>query len=346
MALERPPKTGKKPGTRSLAELKRYSPPADTVGGTYTIGRKADRRLETLADAAAAAGKINGCTFWEYIEFIFPGCESKPQCVNWFLRHRYECPETSDGKNRRFRGGEQLPLPKPKTKPPAPPPTPPVPIIPGHYRRDLAANWGRRFAVNGNPFFPEPSNGSDCTNFVSQCLFAGGWPMVGGTVWDFNNDDAWWHGLLQRGDYEGGLNGVIDYVKDRIREPLVDAHERYRSSHTWAGASNFHRFIVKSRRGRVVPNVMDLEPGDVIQLVSTTNRADFKHSMIVIGKTATDIEYAQHTENKIAFFHQRFKSGPPDGEEFVFIKMNDMLGAPAPKDPGRTAPSPVRRGTL
>jgi len=108
MALERAPVPTGQPGQRTVDEMRAYRPPAHLVAGMHTVGRRPDGRLESLADVAQRAG----LPFWDYIGFIFPGCGRKPECVNWYLREHYRCPTTQDGKNRIFRGGERLPLPR------------------------------------------------------------------------------------------------------------------------------------------------------------------------------------------------------------------------------------------
>lgn len=58
------------------------------------------------------------------------------------------------------------------------------------YSRDNATNYAEQWALNRNPYFL--SFGNDCTNFVSQALSAGAYPMVTG---DFNprNDNNWYY---------------------------------------------------------------------------------------------------------------------------------------------------------
>jgi len=42
------------------------------------------------------------------------------------------------------------------------------------YNRDLAVQYALRWALNRNPnYYNYDKIGGDCTNFISQCLFAG-----------------------------------------------------------------------------------------------------------------------------------------------------------------------------
>lgn len=59
------------------------------------------------------------------------------------------------------------------------------------YSRINAVNYAIKYASNPNPqyrYFPvQGYNGGDCTNFTSQCLFAGEAPMV------FSGRNIWWY---------------------------------------------------------------------------------------------------------------------------------------------------------
>lgn len=62
------------------------------------------------------------------------------------------------------------------------------------YSRIKAVNYAIKYASNPNTqyrYFPiQDYNGGDCTNFTSQCLFAGEVPMVfsGKNIWWYNNN--------------------------------------------------------------------------------------------------------------------------------------------------------------
>ena len=53
------------------------------------------------------------------------------------------------------------------------------------FDRAAAAAYAVAWANHRNPLFPDFSGnqggGGDCTNFVSQCMLAGGWPMIAPT---------------------------------------------------------------------------------------------------------------------------------------------------------------------
>lgn len=60
------------------------------------------------------------------------------------------------------------------------------------YSRINAVNYAKAFALHPNPsfrYFPliNDETSGDCANFISQCLLAGGAPMI------FNGSYAWWY---------------------------------------------------------------------------------------------------------------------------------------------------------
>jgi Putative amidase domain len=330
MVFERPPSLGQAPGTRTLEELKRYKPPEAEVLRLETVGKRPDgKTTRTLGDIAKLSDKKD---FWDYIDWLFPGCEKRPECVNWYLKHVYDCPATPDGKNRKFLGSEKIPLPKPAGTAPVNPPKPARPRPkPGLFDRWAAARFARRYAIKGHPGFPETHNGSDCTSFVSQALLFGGWSMIGGTPYDFNNDSAWWYGMVSEEEFRerGGLiEDIKDVIKDISGGGTVEGPERYRMSHTWGGAAPFARFLKKSMRAIRLRGPENLESGDILQLFDH-KRNSMEHTMIVVGGRGRDLEYAQHTDNKIASYSKYLlpKLAQPNQAhlEIVHWKVVDVL---------------------
>lgn len=63
-----------------------------------------------------------------------------------------------------------------------------TPAFAGTYSGNAAASYADSYALNPNSNYLLES--SDCTNFVSQCLFNGGWSKVGTSVSDPNH---WWY---------------------------------------------------------------------------------------------------------------------------------------------------------
>ncbi len=128
------------------------------------------------------------------------------------------------------------------------------------YDRESAVVYARRWALSRNPaYYNFEYIGGDCTNFVSQCLYAGA--------------------------------GVMNYT------PIYGWYYNSLSDRTasWSGVEYLYNFLVTNASvglyGHVVSEA-DVVPGDVIQL----GRADgsFYHTLIVLS-TQPEILIAAHT---------------------------------------------------
>ena len=99
------------------------------------------------------------------------------------------------------------------------------------YNGTKAAEYAKKYANSSNPDYPV--FGADCTNFVSQCVYDGGMPMlVGGTDahWYFYNMDQRspsWAGAdyfmrhwtkVRSSSYYGRAHEVLIYARDYILE--------------------------------------------------------------------------------------------------------------------------------
>ncbi|MCK0195991.1 amidase domain-containing protein [Ancylobacter sp. 6x-1] len=117
----------------------------------------------------------------------------------------------------------------------------------GFYNRMKAVDYARRWALGRNPMYADYSaskgGGGDCTNFMSQCVLAGGWSMV------LPRDDLilnWW------------------------AEP--PARENSRS---WSSVEHFLFFLERSGRGQ------PCELGQVIQGDIILHQGPGGHLMMV-----------------------------------------------------------------
>lgn len=129
-------------------------------------------------------------------------------------------------------------------------------IISKPYNRARSVEYAKAWALSRNPLFYDfTGGGGNCTNFVSQCLLAGGLTM------DSTETFGWY------------------YVSLDSRSP------------SWTGVREFYEFLCgigdflpKSERlgpfGREVAREM-VEIGDVVQLSDTQGR--FYHSLLVSG---------------------------------------------------------------
>lgn len=130
------------------------------------------------------------------------------------------------------------------------------------YQLNVSAEvaYARRWAFSHNPrYYNFELLGGDCTNFVSQCLFAGG------AVMNFTRDTGWYYRSLN----------------DRAA--------------AWTGVEFFCRFVLNNKSvgpfGELVP-VDKAAAGDVIQL---GNSSGYYHSLLVIDVREGVPYVAAHT---------------------------------------------------
>jgi len=123
-------------------------------------------------------------------------------------------------------------------------------IVP--YNREKAVDYAHTWAFRRNPSFSDFSAlGGNCTNFISQCVYAGSGIM------NFRSVFGWYYRSMN----------------DR--------------SPSWTGVEYFNNFLQR-REENVGPfaeesNIFSVEMGDVIQLRFHGNQA-FSHSLLVVEK--------------------------------------------------------------
>lgn len=135
------------------------------------------------------------------------------------------------------------------------------------YDRNYAAWYGSYYALTPNTAFRNFSNsGGDCTNFISQAVWYGHWPMAG--WWpNISSSSVWW--------YDFG------WTKSQ--------------SYTWTSANHWYRFI-SDRRGYLTGSFCYLQKGDIIQ-ADWNKDGSIDHSMIVTYKNGCDIRVSYHSNN-------------------------------------------------
>lgn len=130
------------------------------------------------------------------------------------------------------------------------------------YNRRKAVEYARRWAYGRNPAYYDFSDiGGDCTNFISQCLYAGSGVM------NYTPEVGWYYRSLN----------------DR--------------SPSWTGVKFLYDFLVTNKiKGpfAVETTSNEMQLGDVIQL---GNAERFYHSLLVTGIQDGQISVAAHTFN-------------------------------------------------
>ena len=132
------------------------------------------------------------------------------------------------------------------------------------YHRDLAAAYAQRWALARNPEYYDFSDlGGDCTNFVSQCVFAGSKRM------NPSPETGWYYYSLQQ------------------RAPA------------WTSVEFFYDFMLRNRDVgpyAVLVRPSRAQPGDVIQL---GNDSGFYHSLLVLQNRGIEIYVAAHSDDAL-----------------------------------------------
>lgn len=129
------------------------------------------------------------------------------------------------------------------------------------YDREKAVAYARQWAMNRNPrFYNFDGMGGDCTNFASQCLFAG--------------------------------CGIMNYTKD-VGWYYNSPGDRTAS---WSGVEYLYQFLVGNSAGTgpfaVEIDASGILPGDLVQL---GNGDHFYHTPVVVAVEKDAIYVAAHT---------------------------------------------------
>lgn len=151
------------------------------------------------------------------------------------------------------------------------------------YNRSHVYEYATKWAYERNPLFYNFSEiGGDCTNFVSQCVYAGCCTMNFDTV---------------RGWY---------YISTDNRTP------------SWTGVEFFYDFIVNNTGiGPYAQEVSEgeLDIGDVIQLGQ--NEGDFYHTLVVTGFAENTYLVSAHTYDSL---NRRLDSYQYERSRFLHIE--------------------------
>lgn len=131
-----------------------------------------------------------------------------------------------------------------------------------NYDRRAAVEYAKRWAFSRNPNYFDFSNlGGDCTNFASQCVYAGAGIM------NYTPVFGWYY---------------------------ISANNRTAS---WTGVEYFYNFLTGNTNGAgpfaEEVGAKDIEIGDIIQLGRANG--DFYHSPVVVGFSGGQPLIAAHS---------------------------------------------------
>ncbi len=133
------------------------------------------------------------------------------------------------------------------------------------YNRKAAAEYARDWALKYNPrYYHFGGIGGDCTNYISQCLFAGGAKM------DFNQNLGWYYLSLNK------------------RSP------------SWSGVEELYSYLTRTKgrglKGEIWP-LNKLQIGDIIQLRQNPYR--YNHTVIITKIEGGQIYVCAHSNDAL-----------------------------------------------
>lgn len=143
-------------------------------------------------------------------------------------------------------------------------------MIATEYNRNRAMQYSNQWALHRNDQYLDFSNlGGDCTNFISQCLYAGSGIM------DYTKDFGWYY-----------ING-------------------YEKSPSWTGVPYLYKYLTRTIPSpgpyAIETNIENIQPADIIQLAFSTN-SDFRHSLFISScgaiPTIYNIYVNTHTDDQ------------------------------------------------
>ncbi len=133
------------------------------------------------------------------------------------------------------------------------------------YNRENAVAYAKKWAYGRNPKYYDFSDlGGDCTNFASQCIYAGSGIM------NYTPTYGWY------------------YISVNNRAPA------------WTGVDELYRFLTTNRGAgprAILTDLSQIQNGDIIQL-QFTDRNRFDHSPVVVdagNRTPQSILVAAHS---------------------------------------------------
>lgn len=151
------------------------------------------------------------------------------------------------------------------------------------YLRKDAVKYAKEWAYKRNPkYYNYDKLGGDCTNFISQCIFAGS------KIMNYRPTFGWY------------------YINTNNKSP------------SWTGVEYLYNYL--TRRSGVGPigkksTEEEVEEGDIIQLSFANNK--FEHSLIITQKESNSIYVSAHTFDA---FNKQLKFYNYDNIRYIHIE--------------------------
>lgn len=149
------------------------------------------------------------------------------------------------------------------------------------YNRQKAVEYANTWAYKRNPkYYNFDAIGGDCTNFVSQCIYAGSGVM------NYKNTFGWYY------------NSAND------------------KSPSWTGVEFLYKFLINNKEIGPIGEISEsLEIGDIAQL--SFDGGTFTHSLIIVGIENKKMFGASHTFDT---YGRDISSYPYKKIRFIHIK--------------------------
>lgn len=131
------------------------------------------------------------------------------------------------------------------------------------YDRNSAVSYAEKWAFSRNPaYYNFDKIGGDCSNFISQCIFAGTGVM------NYKKDTGWYYNSL---------------------------HNRAAG---WSSVPYLYRFLITNKS--VGPfaaeaTAQEMQPGDIVQLGH--DNGHWYHSLLVVEKLPQELLIAAHSDD-------------------------------------------------
>ena len=156
------------------------------------------------------------------------------------------------------------------------------------YNRAAAAQYARQHAKSYNTAYP--SWGADCTNYVSQCVYAGGMPKITASSHSNANDSHWY--LTNATNYSPSWTGADWFMRH------------------WAKVREYGNYVYNGRAYSVRIYTKDyvlnnkatvgsfISVGDVVHYLSASNSNAYHSTIISVKNSNTDIKFCAHSQNR------------------------------------------------
>jgi hypothetical protein len=158
-----------------------------------------------------------------------------------------------------------------------------VPLV--YYNREAAAAYARRWATSYNPDYKQFTN--DCTNFISQALYAGGWTHTG-SEFSRTANTTWYYGYFSQ-------------------------------SYTWAGAHNHWNFHRESGRSWIAEKAEWMIIGEPMS-IDFSGDGHIDHTVIITQVDSYGNQYVSyHTNNTLNKPLTYFFTNYPNGKFYGWM---------------------------